>query len=227
MGTGQFRGAGGVGELSGESVQDLFGSLEEQRGVQIRLEASTVAPIAYVHVDDPGSPIDLTGDVTLREGFNSQWQFAQVLTPSKAEMVTVGRSFNAAGGLVAAGARAPLGAVLGLRNAFSAVLTSAAADDIAGSNTAMSPSIPTRALAQAAVEARLRRSLAMPLVCTVTIAELDLWKWIRPGVLVSARCTEDPFGDFASGGALINECTFSVTPPYACTCAVQLWSTVA
>ncbi len=223
MGDAQHRGAGAPQELQGQTIADLMDELE-QRGVWIRLRPSSEGAWCWVEVLDPGTPLDLSGEVTLHEGVNSEWDFSQGLAPGADEILAVGQSFMVPGGVMASGARAPSGTVLGRRGAYKAALSVPQQTAAPGGAVDMRPELASPALLEAATVAKLRETLPLPIQCPVQITDTALWSKIVPGILVSARCTSDPFGDFATALALIEQCTWSVTPPYALQCSVTLWA---
>lgn len=216
------RGAGAAVplELVGQSVWTMFDDLEDTRGVWIRIRPSFLGALAYVDIGDPGTPVH--SGVTLHEGYNFECDFVQDLHAAPAQLTIVARSFLAAGGIVAASAQLP--AAAWRPEAYAAAIQVATPAHVAaGGIVEVALEAGSRAFLDSVIATRARELVALAAYPTVRITDPSLWSAIVPGVLVNLRCESDPFGDFARAIALVEECSWSVTPPYQMSASLVAW----
>lgn len=215
-GCARVRGPGGYLDTDGMSIWELFDSLEQERGIWVRLSGTPHA-MAEWRIEDPATPLDLTG-VVLREGTNAEFDFEHDLEPNLGTLLGVADSIGSAGGIQSGGQRAPVQSVIGLKAAYDQTLRSAH-----GRSGLAKPETSTQVSLAAALEAELRRALPLMQMAQVEVRDESLWASLWPGRLVSARCTSDPMADFDRSVVLIEQATFRITPPKALTLAVALW----
>ena len=223
MGQPRYRGVAGPVDLTGQTVHSLMDELEALRGCQVRLRGRADATLE-VEVHDPASALDLSAVVTLSEGRNAEFDFEHDLISATADYIGVADSLARPGGVVSATARAP-GVVLGQSAAHAAVITSATGLGLVGQGGAfVAPEVPNAPMMEAALEARLRRTMVLPTLAQVKVTDTDLWASLWPGIVVGVRAPSDPLGDFDRALGLIEQITFRATPPYECNLALTLWA---
>ena len=223
MGQVRYRGAVGQVDLAGQTVWALMGELEDMRGCQVRLRGRMDATLA-VEVHDPAGALDLSSAVTLSEGRNAEFDFEHDLVSATVDYVGVADSLSRPGGVLTSTASAPA-VLLGQSRAYAAVTTMSTGLGMTGGGTAViAPEIPNGPMLDAALDARLRRTMVLPTLAQCRVTDTALWSSLWPGVVVGVRAPSDPLGDFDRALGLIEQITFRVTPPLECTVAITLWA---
>lgn len=223
-------------QISGLSLWDLLGKIEEQSGLEAYLTVQPGKARLYVNLRDPIGAPDARRPVTLVDGHNcADVEFGGKLATNTTDVVGVALAALHGTAHQSAGVTLPPGAIVGKAAALAASISPAAAAAVVGGPTILSPSTPTTAMMiqELAVAAR---QMVIPMVGgTCRITDSRMFPYMRPGTLVSMRIEGDALGYWSRASAQIRTVNWAVSEGgpgetavvEACTVSFELWATEA
>jgi len=226
MGGTCYYGPGSDADIGGASFLATLTTLADNRGETFRLTAVPAEARLLLDWLHPLQSEDRTGDLTLVQGQNCEWDCTYSLDQTAADLMAVGESYAAGSSAMVSHVAAPVATYLGRQAALQAELSSSVALAIAeGGDLVIRPDITTRAELELMLAARLRQTMVPPLLLQVTVTDAALWQYLAPGCLVSVDIS-DPLGVY-DGGAVgrVLDRAFDVSPSLACTIGLELWRT--
>jgi hypothetical protein len=197
-------------DLAGRNVWETIEYLRDTRGEWPHLIAQHGTPEYVLEWRHPLSGNDLTGDVILEHGNNSEWEAVPDIEGKIDSLLLVANSWGIGNRHSASVATLNPARAFGRKAALTAVMSSAYIRELSGeSQTTIDLGQDSKDGARIALESQLRRLVNSALPCKIEITDTDLWPKLRPGTIVSGRW-KDPHGLFTRSTVQIE--TMTVDP---------------